>query len=72
MRVGDINCKVWDVSCDDGSNGRLGEIWLLDESSVNFGNIVGEVRGIMIKKNRTKKGGIMIKKKTEPKNGRVK
>ena len=28
----------------------------MEESLVNFGNIVGEVRGIMIKKNRTKKG----------------
>ena len=48
MRVGDINCKVWDVSCDDGSNGRLGEIWLSEEPLVNFGNIVGEVRRILM------------------------
>ena len=29
MKVGDINCKVWDVSCDDGSNGRVGEIYMI-------------------------------------------
>ena len=44
----------------------------MEESLVNFGNIVGEVRGIMIKKKQNRKRGIMIKKKPEPKKGRVK
>ena len=42
----------------------------MEESLVNFGNIVGEVRGIMIKKQDRKKG-ILIKK-TEPKKGKSK
>ena len=71
MEVGGINCKVWDFSCDDGCNGRLGEIWLLEESLVNFGKIIGEVRGIMIKKNRTEKGGLWSRKNSTKK-GRVK
>ena len=36
-----------------------------------FGNIIGEVRGVMIKKNRTEKGGLRSRK-TVPKKGRVK
>lgn len=35
---------------------------MLEESLVSFGNIVGEVRGIMIKKKQNRKRGIMIKK----------
>ena len=73
MKVGDINCKVWDFSCGDGCNGRLGEIWLLEESLVNFGIIIGEVRGIMIKRNRTEKGGLWSREKeTVLRKGRVK